>query len=140
MRDLLVSVASPELIGICRPSSRASLLSSQTRMNRPGSVTNFSDVNGQAGRRCTLAHSRLRLIDHERRHLIEEFPKNLLGLFGQRSFPKSTIHQTHPSVAGSLIDRKRRMPRAEARMASFFNVSLRPPKPTNQEVSEALLS
>jgi hypothetical protein len=87
-----------------------------------------------------VAHSRLRLIDHERRHLIEEFPKNLLGLFGQRSFPKSTIHQTHPSVAGTLIDRKRRMPRAEAGMASLFDVRLRPPEPTDQEISEALLS
>src|SRR4029077_16494351 len=94
----------------------------------------------QLGRRRPLAHSRLRLIYHERRHLIEEFPKNLLGLFRQRSFLKSTIHQTHPSVAGSLIDGKRRMPRAEARMASLFDVSLRPPEPTDQEISEALLS
>jgi hypothetical protein len=85
-------------------------------MNRPGSRHEFNDMNGQLERCCALAHSRLRLIDHERRHLFEEFPKNLLGLFRQRSFPKSTIHQTHPSVAGSLIDRKRRMPRAEARI------------------------
>jgi hypothetical protein len=31
------------------------------------------------------------------------------------------------------------MPRAEARMASLFDVSLRPPEPTDQEISEALL-
>ena len=39
-RDLLVSVARPELIDICRPSSRASFLNGRTRMNGPGSVTN----------------------------------------------------------------------------------------------------
>jgi hypothetical protein len=60
----------------------------------------------------------------------------LLGLCRQRSFPKSTIHQAHPSVAGSLIYEKRRMPRAEAGMASLFDVSLRP---SDQEISEALL-
>jgi hypothetical protein len=31
------------------------------------------------------------------------------------------------------------MPRAQARMASLFDVSLRAPEPTNQEISEALL-
>jgi hypothetical protein len=31
------------------------------------------------------------------------------------------------------------MPRAEAGMASFFDVSLRPSEPTDQEISEALL-
>src|SRR6202167_4258399 len=39
----------------------------------------------------------------------------------------------------SLIDGKRRMPRPEAGMASLFNVSLGPPEPTDQEISEALL-
>jgi hypothetical protein len=79
------------------------------------------------------------VIDHEGRHLIEEFPKNLLGLFRQRSFPKSTIHQAHPSVAGSLIYMERRMPGAEARMAPLFDVSLRPSEPADQEISKALL-
>jgi hypothetical protein len=46
----------------------------------------------------------------------------LLGLCRQRSFPKSTIHQAHPSVAGSLIYMEWRMPRSEARMASLFDV------------------
>ena len=76
----------------------------------------------------------------KRRHLIEEFPKNLLGLFRQRSFPKSTIHQAHPSIAGGLIYMERRMPRAQAWMASLFDVSVRPSEPTDQEISEALLS
>jgi hypothetical protein len=31
------------------------------------------------------------------------------------------------------------MPRAEARMAPLFNVALRPSKPVNQEIPEALL-
>jgi len=79
------------------------------------------------------------LIDHKGRHSIEEFPKDLLGLCRQRSFPQSTIHQAHPSVADSLIYRERRMPRAEAGMASLFDVSLRPAEPTDQEISEALL-
>jgi len=87
-----------------------------------------------------LADFRLYLIDHKTGHSIEEFPKDLLGLSRQLSFPKSTIHQAHPSVADFLIYGKRRMSRAEARMASLFDVSLRPPKPTDQEVSEALLS
>jgi hypothetical protein len=86
-----------------------------------------------------LAHSRLRLIDHERWHLIEEFPNNSLSLFRQPSFPKSTIHQTHPSVAGSLIYGERRMTRAEARMTSSFDVRLRSSEPTDQKISEALL-
>ena len=32
------------------------------------------------------------------------------------------------------------MPRAQAWMASLFDVSVRPPEPTDQEISEALLS
>jgi hypothetical protein len=63
----------------------------------------------------------------------------LLGLCRQRSFPNSTIHQAHPSVAGSLIYMERRMPRAEAGMASLFDVSLRPSEPADQEISEPLL-
>jgi hypothetical protein len=59
----------------------------------------------------------------------------LLGLYRQRSLPKSTTHQAHPSVAGSLIYVERRMPRA----ASLFDVSLRPSGPADQEISEALL-
>jgi hypothetical protein len=97
------------------------------------------DMNGRLGRRCPLAHSRLMLVDHERRHLIEEFPKELLGLCRQRSFPQSTIHQAHPSVAGGLIYMERRMPRAEARMAPLFDVSLRPSEPADQKIAEALL-
>jgi hypothetical protein len=93
------------------------------------------------GRACrfALADSSLCLIDHEGRHLIEEFPKDLFGFTWQRSFPQSIVHQPHPPVAGSLIDGKRRMPRAEARMASLFDVSLGPTEPTDQEISEALL-
>ena len=53
--------------------------------------------------------------------------------------PESIVHQPHPPVAGSLIDGKRRMPGAEAGMASLFDISLRPPEPTDQEISEALL-
>jgi hypothetical protein len=95
----------------------------------------------RAGRvALALADSRLYLIDHKARRSSEEFLKDLLGLSRQRSFPKSTTHQAHPSVADCLIYRKRRMPRAEARMASLFDVTLRPPKPTDQEISEALLS
>jgi hypothetical protein len=80
------------------------------------------------------------VIDHERRHLIEEFPKNLLGLFRQCSFSKGTIHQAHPSIAGALMYMERRMPRAQAWMASLFDVSVRAAEPTDQEISEALLS
>ena len=54
--------------------------------------------------------------------------------------PQSIVHQPHPPVAGNLIDRKWRMPRAEAGMASLFDVSLRPPEPTDQEISKALFS
>src|SRR5580700_11418903 len=90
-------------------------------------------------RRFALADSRLPLIDHKARHPVEEFPKDVFGLCRQRSFPKSTVHQAHPSVAGSLIYMERRMPRAEAWMASLFDVSLRPSEPADQEISEALL-
>jgi hypothetical protein len=61
-----------------------------------------------------LTDPRLGLIDHEGRHLIEEFPKNLFGLFRQCSFSKSTIHQAHPSIAGGLIYVERKIPRAQA--------------------------
>jgi hypothetical protein len=90
-------------------------------------------------RRFAPADSRLCPIDHKGRHSVEEFPKDLLGFSRQRSFPKGTIHQAHPSVAGSLIYVERRMPRAEAWMASLFDVSLRPSEPADQEISEALL-
>jgi hypothetical protein len=63
----------------------------------------------------------------------------LLCLYRQRGFPKSSIHQPHPSVADSLIDRERGMPRAEPGMAPLLDVGLRPSEPTNQEISEALL-
>ena len=89
-------------------------------------------------RRFALADSRLHLIDHKARHPVEEFPKDLLGLCRQRGFPKSTIHQAHPSVAGSLIYMERRMPRAEAWMASLFDVSLGPSEPADQKIPEAL--
>ena len=89
-------------------------------------------------RRLSLSDSRLYPIDHKARHSVEEVPKDLLGLCRQRSFPNSTIHQAHPSVAGSLIYMERRMPRAEAGMASLFDVSLRPSEPADQEISEAL--
>jgi hypothetical protein len=87
-----------------------------------------------------LADSRLYPIDHKARHCVEEFPKDLFGLYRQRSLPKSTTHQAHPSVASSLIYMERRMPRAEAWMASLLDVSLRPSEPADQEISEALLS
>jgi hypothetical protein len=90
-------------------------------------------------RRFAPADSRLCPIDHKGRHSVEEFPKDLLGFSRQRSFPKGTIHQAHPSVAGSLIYVERRMPRAEAWMASLLDVSLRPSEPADQEISEALL-
>jgi hypothetical protein len=63
----------------------------------------------------------------------------LLGLCRERRFPKSTIHQAHPSIAGSLIYMERRMPRAEAWVASLFDVRLRPSEPADQEISEAPL-
>jgi hypothetical protein len=94
---------------------------------------------GSRAHRFALADSGFYLIDHKARHSIEEFTKDLLSLSRQRSFPKSTSHQAHPSVADSLIYKERRMPRAEARMASLFDVSLRPSEPTDQEISEALL-
>ena len=90
-------------------------------------------------RRSALSDSRLCPIDHKARHSVEEFPKDLLSLCRQRSFPNSPIHQAHPSVAGSLIYMERRMPRAEPWMASLFDVSLRPSEPAHQEISEALL-
>jgi hypothetical protein len=98
-----------------------------------------SSVSGQPG--ASLCASRLKLcpIDHKARHSVEEFPKDLRGFCRQRSFPKSIIHQAHPSVAGSLIYRKQRMPRADTGMASLFDVSLRPSEPADQEISEALL-
>src|ERR1700733_13525138 len=79
------------------------------------------------------------LIDHKARHPVEKFPQDVLGLCRQRSFPKSAIHQAHPTVAGSLIYMERRMPRAEAWMPSLFDVSLRPSEAADQEISEAPL-
>jgi hypothetical protein len=94
---------------------------------------------GSRACRFALADSRLRLIDHKAGHPVEEFPKDLLGLGRQRGFPESIIHQAHPSIAGTLIYMERRMPRAEAWMASLFDVSLWPSEPADQEISEALL-
>jgi hypothetical protein len=86
-----------------------------------------------------LADSRFYLIDHKSGHSIEEFPKDLLGLCGKRSFPQSPGHQVHPSVADSLIDREPRMPRPEPRVASLFDVGLGPSEATDQKIPEALL-
>src|SRR4029077_1337284 len=94
---------------------------------------------GSRVRRFVLADSRLYLIDHEAGHSVEECAKDLLGICRQRSFTKSTIHQAHPSVAGKLIYMESRMPRTEARMASLFDVSLRPSEPADQEISKTLL-
>ena len=96
-----------------------------------------SSASGQQGRWSAPSASRLCPIDHKARHSVEEFPKDLLGLCRQRSFPKSTIHQAHPSIAGSLINMERRVTRAETWMASFFDVRLRPSEPADQEISEA---
>jgi hypothetical protein len=74
----------------------------------------------------TLAEFRLRLIDHKAGRPVEEFPKDLFGLYRQRSFSKSPIHQAHTSVAGTLIYMEWGMPRTKAWMASLFNLSLRP--------------
>jgi len=63
----------------------------------------------------------------------------LFGLGRQRSFPKSTIHQAHPSIAGRLINMERRVSRTEAWMASLFDVRLRPSEPADEEISEAPL-
>src|SRR5579863_3825228 len=86
-----------------------------------------------------LVGSRLPPIDHEVGHSGEECPKDLLGLDGQRGFRQSVAHQLHPAVASDLIDRKRKMPRAEPWMASLFDVALRPSEPVDQEIPEALL-
>src|SRR5258708_11313247 len=94
---------------------------------------------GSRARCFAPADSRFCPIDHKARHSVEEFPKDLLGLCRQRSFPKSTIHQAHPSIAGSLIYMERRVPRTEAWMASLFDVRRRPSEPADQEISEALL-
>src|ERR1700682_5255470 len=95
---------------------------------------------GSRASRFVLADSGLYLIDHGGRHLIEEFPKDLFSSAWQRSFPQGIVHQPHPPVADGLIDGKRRMPRPEAGMAPLFDVSLGAPEPTDQEISEALLS
>jgi hypothetical protein len=99
----------------------------------------FLPLSGSRGRRFALTDSRPYLIDHKARHSIEEFSKDVLSFSRKRSFLKSTIHQSHPSIADSLIKRKRRMPRAESRMASLFDVCLRAPEPADQKTSEALL-
>jgi hypothetical protein len=70
---------------------------------------------------------------------MEESSKDSFRLTGYRSFFQSIIHQPHPPIAGSLIDVKGRMPCAKAGMASLFDILLRPSKPADQEISEALL-
>jgi hypothetical protein len=90
-----------------------------------------SDMKNAQRLAAALMCSRLRAIDHEGRHFIEEVPKNLLRLFRQCSFLKSAIHQAHPSIAGSPVYLERRMPRPQAWMASLFDVSLRSPEPTD---------
>src|SRR5579863_5650426 len=86
-----------------------------------------------------LIGPRLRLIDHEGGHSVEECTQGLLGLGWQSGFHQRVAHQVHPSVASGLIDMKRRMPRAEAGMASLFDISLRPSEAVDQEIPEALL-
>src|SRR5580658_4762350 len=104
------------------PSFGATLISRKALNSGPHSRASFQ--YRQVWPRFALANFRLRPIDHKARHSIEESPKDLLGLSRQRSFPKSTVHQAHPSVTGSLIYRERGMPGAEARMSSLFDVSL----------------
>ena len=86
------------------------------------------------------ADSRLYLIDHEARHsIIEEFPQDLLGLSRQRSFPKSTIHQAQPSVAGSLIYTERRMSRGGDEDALVVRCKSAASEPTDTLIIRSLL-
>ena len=81
---------------------------------------------------------RLRLIDHEGGHLLEERPKVLFDLGRQSGLGKRFVHQLHPAVAGSLIDPEWKVSRPQARMSSLFDVSLRTSEPVDQEVAKAL--
>jgi len=81
---------------------------------------------------------RLRLIDHEGGHLLEECAKVLFDLDRQSSLDKRFAHQRQPAVAGGLIDPERKMSRPQAGMSSLFNVSLRTSEPIDQEIAKAL--
>ena len=56
----------------------------------------------------------------------------------QSGFPQCVVHQLHPAVAGSLMDRERQMPRAQAGMASLFDIAFRAAKPVNQKIAQPL--
>src|ERR1700676_2577117 len=64
-------------------------------------------------------------IDHERGHVVEKGSQNLLGFGRQSGFVQRVVYQLHPAVAGSLMDRERKMPRTQAGMAPLFDISFR---------------
>ena len=45
----------------------------------------------------------------------------------------------HRLIAGPLIELERHVPHAQARVPALLNVSLRPPKPADQEISQPFL-
>jgi len=72
--------------------------------------------------------------------VIEKGSQNLLGFRRQSGFAQGVVHQLHPTVAGSLMDRERKMPRPQAGMASLFEIGFRAAKPVNQKIAQPLLS
>ena len=87
--------------------------------------------------RFTLAA--LPLIDHKCGHLFQECLQCLFRFCRKGRISKSLMHELHPTVAGGLVDLKRKMPCSQARMPTLFYVARRASKAINQEVAQPLL-
>ena len=67
------------------------------------------------------------MIDHERRHVFQEFSKELFRFSRKRcffgDFRQRIFHELHPSIARRLVDSEWRVPGAKPGMAALFDVS-----------------
>jgi hypothetical protein len=77
-------------------------------------------------------------VDHEGRHLAEELAHQVRDIWRQRRFLQRSFHQRHPAVAGALIDRKRHVAHAQARVTALLDVARRPAEAANEKIAQSL--
>lgn len=80
-----------------------------------------------------------RAIDHEGRRVVKELPQHSRRLFRQLYFLQRSVHQLHPPIAPTLIDVKRPVPHAQARMAALLRVGLRAAETLDEKFLKPLL-
>src|SRR5579863_32008 len=81
----------------------------------------------------------LRSVDEKRCGRLEERAQDPFRFQRKPYVLKCRAHQFHPAVACALIDRKRSVAHAQARMAALLQIARRPAESNHQKVSQVLL-